>query len=388
MSEPLDVGIACFPTLGGSGVIASELAAGLARRGHRVHVFATSRPSRVSASCERLSFHAVDVPGYPLFQHAPYSLALASRIVDVAREHPLDVLHVHYAVPHAASALMARQALGRAAPALVTSLHGTDVTRVGAADAYRSVTSFAVAASDAIVVPSEFLREQAHEKLGLPRDAPVEVVPNFVDTDHFVPPARRDRERFAGLFDQLEEGPVLFHVSNFREVKRPVDLVEVLARVRRSLPARLVLVGEGPERARAEERAEELGVRGSTCFLGRRLDFVEHLRHADAFVLTSECESFGVAALEALSAGVPVFAYRVGGLPELVTQDVGRLVEPFDVDALAAALVHDVAHPEEHAAMSRAARDRAVLAYRTDPALDRYERIYRRIRKRRPTEAS
>lgn len=375
----LRVGIACFPTLGGSGVIASELATGLARRGHQVHVFATARPSRVHASCERLAFHAVDVPGYPLFQHAPYSLALATRIVDVARETPLDVLHVHYAVPHAASAMLVRQVLGDDAPAIVTSLHGTDVTRVGASPAYRSVTAHAVATSDAITVPSEFLRREAHEKLGLPGSVPVEIVPNFIDTDHFAPPAQRDRGRFAGLFDDPEDGPVLFHVSNFRAVKRPVDLVEVLSRVRKSLPARLVLVGEGPERAAAEERAEELGLRGSTCFLGRRLDFAEHLRHADGFLLTSECESFGVAALEALGAGVPVFAYRVGGLPELIDDSVGRLAEPFDVDALAASLVGILSDPSARESLGRAARERAVGTYRTEPALDRYESLYRRI---------
>lgn len=382
MTERLSIGVACFPSLGGSGVIASDLALGLARRGHRVHVFATSRPGRLHA-CPEVTFHAVDVPAYPLFPHGPYELALATRIVDVARASPLDVLHVHYAVPHASSAMMARQVLGSSAPALVTSLHGTDVTLIGAAESVRSVTSFAIAASDAITVPSRFLCAKAREKLALPDDVQIDIAPNFIDTEHFAPPATRDRARFAGLFDHLEDGPVLLHVSNFRAVKRTSDLLEVLALVRRHIPARLLLVGEGPERAVAEQRAEDLGLLGSTCFLGRRLDFVEYLRHADAFLLTSECESFGVAALEALGAGVPVFAYRVGGLPELVTENVGRLVEPFDVEALADAVVQVLSRPAEQAALGQAARELAVSLYRTDPALDRYEDIYRRIIARR-----
>lgn len=379
MTPPLAVGLACFPTLGGSGVVASDLAAGLARRGHRVHVLATARPGRLPTDCERLSFHPIEVPGYPLFPQAPYTVAAASRMVDVSREHRLDVLHVHYAVPHAACALLARAVLGAASPAIVTTLHGTDVTRLGCADAYRSVTSHAVAASDAVTTPSDFLRRAAQEGLGLPEGTRVEVIPNFADTEHFAPPPARDRGRFAGLFDSPEDGPVLIHVSNFRQVKRPVDLVEVLARVRCTLPARLLLVGEGPERTAVEERAEELGLSAVTCFLGKRMDFVEYLRHADLFLLTSESESFGVAALEALSSGVPVVAYRVGGLPELVVAGTGLLVEPFDVEALARAAVEVLEHPGEQAALGRAARAHALARYRLGPALDAYESLYHRI---------
>jgi N-acetyl-alpha-D-glucosaminyl L-malate synthase BshA len=377
--RPLNLGIACFASLGGSGVIATELAVGLARRGHQVHLLASSRPSRVLPHCDRLRFHAVDTPGYPLFQHAPYTLSLATKIVDVSREHGLDLVQVHYAVPHAASALLARQVLGASAPAMITSLHGSDVMKIGSTPAYRSVTSHAVTASDGVTVPSDFLRREARERLGIPDSRDIEVIPNFVDTAHFAPAASRDRGRLAGLFESADDGPVLCHVSNFRAVKRVGDLLDVLARVRRSVPARLLLVGDGPERAAAEARAEELGLSSATCFLGKRHDFVEYLRQADAFVLPSEMESFGVAALEAMSCGVPVVAYRVGGLPELVAEGTGRLVEPFDVEALADAVLEVVTDAALQERMGRAAREHALLRFRKEPALDRYEAYFRGV---------
>lgn len=376
------IGVLCFPSFGGSGVIASDLAVGLARRGHRVHIFATAPPSRALPVCERLSFHAIPVTPYPLFEHAPYDLAAASTIVEVARAHPLELLHVHYAVPHATSAYLARQILGPAGPRVVTSLHGTDVTTVGADPSYRAVTRFTVAASDGIVVPSNYLEGEARALLG--EGAPdIEVIPNFVDTQRFAPAlgARRAPSPLDALFggDAVLRGPLLFHVSNFRAVKRTGDLMEVLARVRRALPARMVLVGDGPERAGTEARARALGLADAVVFLGKKDGFVELLQHADAFVLPSHSESFGVAALEAMSAGVPVFGYRVGGLPELVTRDVGRLVAPHDVDALAAALVEVLRDPAARSSMSTAARARAVTDFRIEPALDRYEAYFDRV---------
>jgi N-acetyl-alpha-D-glucosaminyl L-malate synthase BshA len=369
--------VVCFPSLGGSGVVAAELASGLAERGHRVHVLASALPGRLRES-PRLRFERVAVPGYPLFEHAPYALAVASALVDLARREPLDLLHVHYAVPHAASATLARQALGAAAPRLVVSLHGTDVTRVGADPAYRSITAFTVGAADGIVTPSDALRQAARDTLGV--TAPVEIIPNFVDSARFAPPALRDRRRLAACFPTpAPDGPVLFHVSNFRPVKRVGDLLDVLARLRRDRPARLVLVGDGPDRPALEARALSMGLGDHVAFLGRRADFVDDLRHADAFVLPSESESFGVAALEALAAGVPVFGYRVGGLPEVVTDDVGRLVAPFDVDALADAIGAAVATPEARDALGHAGRERVLAHFRREPALDRYEAYFRRI---------
>jgi N-acetyl-alpha-D-glucosaminyl L-malate synthase BshA len=331
----------------------------------------------------RLRFHAVSVPDYPLFDQAPYALALAAAIADVSREHALDLVHVHYAVPHAASAYLARQALGTAAPRIVTTLHGTDVTRVGADPRYRTITRFTIAASDGLTAPSEFLRRECHRCLGLPADAAIEVIPNFVDTEQFAPPPRRDGACFDGLFAAggavANGGPVLFHVSNFRAVKRIPDLMEVLARVRRRVPARLLLVGDGPERQSAAQRARDLGVAPAVCFLGQQENFIEYLRHADVFVLPSESESFGVAALEALSAGVPVCAYRVGGLPEVIDDRVGRLVEPFDVDALAQAVVEIVADPARRAQLGQAARAHVRARFDAGPAVDRYEAYYRQV---------
>lgn len=383
--DSLAIGVVCYSSVGGSGVVASELSVGLAKRGHRVHVIASAPPSRALPQCDRIFFHEVAVSDYPLFEHPPYAIAVASAIVDVATEHHLDVVHVHYAVPHAASGYLARQVLGKNAPKFVTTLHGTDVTRFGTDSSFRAITRFTVAESDGISVPSKFLEAEARRLYELGDSARIDVIPNFVDTDYFTPAAARDRKKLAPLFRasgherEEEDGPILFHVSNFRAVKRIGDLIEVLARMRRSVPARLVLVGDGPERAHATQKARELGVAKNVCFLGKRGDFVEQLRHADAFLLPSESESFGVAALEAMSAGVPVFGYRVGGLPEVVTEDVGCLVQPFDVDALSRAVLDAVCSPERRAQLGRAARARAEERFRRDPALERYEALYRRL---------
>lgn len=385
MTSPLSIGIVCYPTLGGSGVVAAEIAAGLARRGHRVHLIASAPPSRPLPECDRLFFHEVSVSDYPLFDHPPYALAVAAKIVEVAGEHHLDVVHAHYAVPHATSAYLARQVLGTAAPRFVTTLHGTDVTRLGADPSYRSITTFTVQASDGLTTPSEYLRRETRRLLGT-TERTIDVIPNFVDTEHFAPAAPRDRARidelFLAAFGTVAEpgSPTLFHVSNFRPVKRPGDVVEVLARVRRQTPARLVLIGDGPERSHVAQRVRDLGIGASVCFLGKRAEFAEHLKHADAFVLPSETEGFGVAALEALACGVPVFGYRVGGLPEVVGHGCGTLVEPYDVVMLAEATLEALMDPAAASAFARAARARAVTHFRRDPALDRYEAHFRSVR--------
>ncbi|HWV39868.1 MAG TPA: N-acetyl-alpha-D-glucosaminyl L-malate synthase BshA [Vulgatibacter sp.] len=376
--NPLTIGMVCFPSLGGSGVVATELAMGLAERGHRVHLVSSARPGRLESTPPQLAVHVADVPDYPLFEHAPYESALASKILEVARAHRLDLLHVHYAVPHAACGALARAFLGPGAPPLVTSLHGTDVNRTGSDPRLRAITAAAVAASDGIVAPSAWLRQEARDRLGI--EADVEIIANFVDTERFSPPRARDPSRLLRLFPEGGSGPILFHVSNFRTVKRTPDLPEILARVRRHLPARLVLVGDGPDRERVEARVHELGLCGSVRFLGPQgTAFVEELRHADAFLLPSESESFGLAALEALACGVPVFGYRVGGLDEVVPPDVGALVDPFDADALAARIVATLATPGARDRLGAAARARALDRFRRDLALDRYLAFYRRI---------
>ncbi|HKU42943.1 MAG TPA: N-acetyl-alpha-D-glucosaminyl L-malate synthase BshA [Polyangiales bacterium] len=370
----LRIASVCFPGLGGSGIIAAELAQGLAERGHAVHVIAERAPLRALSG---VALHQVSAPSYPLFDQAPYTLALAGAIARVCSEQNIELLHVHYAVPHAASAYLARQLLGAAAPKLVTTLHGTDVTRVGADPAYQAITRFCVEASDAISVPSVFLRDQAQHTLGISAAHAIQVLPNFVDTERFAPPAVRAPERWAELFEDPTPGPLLFHVSNFRSVKRVTDLLEVLARVRQRVPARLALVGDGPDRPQAIARARELGVQRNVAFLGKRAEFADVLCDADAFLLTSETESFGLAALEALSCGVPVLGYRVGGVPAVVTEDVGRLVEPFELDALAHATVALLGDAALRDRLSAQARARVLASFRREPALDAYERLYR-----------
>jgi len=384
MSSPLSIGIVCYPSFGGSGVVAAELAVGLAQRGHRVHLVATAPPRRALPACERLRFHEVAVSDYPLFDHAPYESAMAAAIVEVTKAEQLDLVQVHYAVPHAASAYLARQVLGGDVPRIVTTLHGTDVTGVGADPNYRSVTRFALMHSDGLTAPSHFLRDAAYGVFDLPPHPPIEVIANFVDTDHFAPAAMRDRSLLHALFDDgvsaaEREGPILFHVSNFRTVKRAADLIEVLRRLRRHVAARLVLVGDGPQRANVADRARQLDLDRYVCFLGQRPDFAAQLCHADGFLLPSESESFGVAALEALSAGLPVFGYRVGGLPEVVTDEVGCLVEPFDVDALTRAVLEVVSDPARSRALGRAGRQRALDHFRRQPAMQRYEAYFRRV---------
>lgn len=387
MSDRLSLAIVCHARLGGSGVIAADIAVGLARRGHRVRVIATARPARTLPGHENLIFEQVSTSNYPLFDHPPYTLDVAAKIVEVARAHDLDLVHLHYAIPHAASALLARQTLGDRAPRFVTTLHGTDVTVVGGDPGYREVTRMTVVAADGVTAPSEFLRREAVRLLALPPEVDVEVIPNFVDTGAFAPPQRRDRRRLGELLAMdgtAPAGPFLFHVSNFRPVKRTPELMDILARVRARVPAHLVLVGDGPERENAQRRAAELGLYRHVTFLGERTDFAELLGHADAFVLPSESESFGVAALEALSCGVPVFGYRVGGLPEVVADGCGTLVESFDVDALAGAIVAMLGDDAGRERARRAARARAVDCFEREQLLDRYESLYRRLTVGRP----
>ncbi|HEX3476554.1 MAG TPA: N-acetyl-alpha-D-glucosaminyl L-malate synthase BshA [Kofleriaceae bacterium] len=376
MTLPLRIAVVCYPALGGSGVIASELALGLAGRGHRVTLVATALPERLRGTAVR--FEPVEVPSSPVFEHAPYGEAVASRLVELVRREPTDLVHLHYAVPHAASALLATAVLGAAAPAMVVTLHGTDVTALGAHPSLRAVTTAALDACAGLTTPSRYLRGQAVDQFGLAPER-IEVIANFVDLERFRPPPRRERVQLDALFGAVSLAPVLFHVSNFRPIKRPLDLVETLARIRRTVPARLVLIGDGPERAAVEDRVQALGLSDAVRSLGRRRDFAGLLRHADGFLLTSESESFGVAALEALASGVPVFGYRVGGVPEVVAEGTGALVPCGDVDALAAAVIAGTTDPRTRATMADAARARAEALFSMNLAIERYEIYFRHV---------
>ena len=381
--NPLRVGVVCFSTFGGSGVIATEIAIDLARRGHAVHVFSDDLPgrmdARVQAAAAQLVFHRVSPPAYPQLKQSPYTLALTSKIVEVSRRERLDLVHAHYALPHAVAAHLARQVLvaeGGAplAPRIVTTLHGTDITLVGTDPSFLPLTRFSIASSDAVTTPSRWLAGATHVALGVPDAIAIDVIPNFVDVERFTPAA-------AGGPPAGGTGvPVVAHVSNFRPLKRLDDVVEVFARVRAARPARLCLIGDGPERARIEAAIAARGLGADVELLGERADLPALLRGADVFLLPSEIESFGLAALEALACGVPVVASSVGGLPEVVTDgEVGFLRPVGDVAAMATAVARLLDDQPLRRRMGTAARRLVESRYALGPAVDRYLDVYLRV---------
>ena len=373
MTAALRVGVVCFSTFGGSGVVAAEVAGALADRGHQVHVFSDEVPGRLDPARPRVHFHAVAPRAYPQLKHSPYTLALTSKIVDVARRDGLDIVHAHYAIPHAASAALARTVLtadpGGAVPRLVTTLHGTDITLVGSDPSFLPLTQYAIRASDAVTTPSAWLAGATFERLAIPASVQIDVVPNFVDAERFRPraPARRDV-------------PVLVHVSNFRPVKRVGDVLAVFAAIRAERPARLRLVGDGPDRAGLAAQAAALGLAAEVEFLGEQIDLPSVLCDADLFLLPSETESFGLVALEAMACGLPVVASAVGGLPEVIADgQTGVLCPMGDVGAMAAATRRLLDDAPARARLGGAGRRRAQTQFRLDPAVDRYVDIYRRV---------
>jgi N-acetyl-alpha-D-glucosaminyl L-malate synthase BshA len=380
------IGITCFPSFGGSGIIATEIGLSLARRGHYVHFICTDLPWRFDRFVENVYFHEVEARDYPLFDQSPYTLALTSKMVEVATWEHLDLLHVHYAIPHAASAYLARQILGRAAPRIITTLHGTDITVVGADPSFLPVTRFAIEQSDGVTVPSADLRRSTYERLGVSEKTPIEVIPNFVDTDAFAP-APRSAATAPGTAPgpspgtSIDRPPTLVHNSNFRPVKRVDDVIEVFARVSLALPTcELVLIGDGPERSRIERLVHERGLGGRVRFLGKQLHVAPILQKTDLFLLPSETESFGLAALEALSCGVPVLASRVGGLPEVISDGKnGALVPLGDVAAMARAAIDILGDAPLQARLAAGARATAVEKFPREPMVTRYEKYYERI---------
>lgn len=373
--------MSCFSTFGGSGVVATELGLALAARGHRVHFICREAPRRLQGLTDGIELHCVEARDFPAFAEAPYALALAGEMAAVARAARLDVLHAHYAVPHAVSAWMAGAMLGADAPALVTTLHGTDITSVARDSRYRDVIRHAVAQSDAVSSPSMFLRDAAWRALGLSATTtPIEVIPNFVDAARYRPGDASDRARLAELWGGDPSVPVVAHVSNFRPVKRVPHLVDVFAAVAASRPARLLLIGDGPERAAVEARIAAHGIGDRVRLLGRQDHFEALLRACAVFALPSQSESFGLAALEALASGVPVVASAVGGLGEVVRDGVtGRLAAPDDFDGLVDAIAGLLDDPQQRRAMGAAARADVEARFVAGPMVERYEALYRRV---------
>ena len=378
----MKIGITCYPTYGGSGVVATELGKALAGRGHEVHFIAYALPLRLDHVAENVYFHEVRVSTYPLFEYPPYALALASKTIDVARHHGLDVLHVHYAIPHATSGTLARDILSRKGIALpvVTTLHGTDITLVGQDASFHPVVEYAIETSDGVTAVSDWLRRETHRVFCA--DCPIEVIPNFVDTARF---QRQPKEHFKRAICPHGER-LLVHVSNFREVKRATDVVRVFARLHGELHGnghpgvKLLLVGDGPDRLPAETLARELGVYADVRFLGKQEPVEEILSIADVMLLPSGSETFGLAALEAMACGVPVVSSDIGGLPELnVHGETGFLCPLGDVDALTAATRRILEEPGLHERMAEAARRRAVEVFDVDRVVPRYEAHYERV---------
>lgn len=370
------IGITCYPTYGGSGAVATELGLELAKRGHEIHVISYASPFRLPGFTENVYFHGVDLSGtYPLLEYFPYSLALAVKQHEVALRERLDVLHVHYAVPHATAAFLAREMIGADHPLkLVTTLHGTDITLVGQENSFFTVTKFSIERSDAVTAVSEYLREETYRAFGCEKCG-ITVIPNFVDPAVFYPDGEcRHRSSLAP-----PDAKVIVHMSNFRPVKRIPEAVRVFARIRQATPAVLVLVGDGPERPKVEAEAERLGVAPHVRFLGKMNAVADVLRAADLFLLPSASESFGLGALEAMACGVPVVASKVGGLPEVVVDgQTGWLVPPDDLDTMAQRGVELLTDRDR---WSRA-RDAAIARageFSAKHIVPRYEAVYRRV---------
>ncbi len=373
----MKIGITCYPTYGGSGAVATELGISLAERGHDVHFISYAQPFRLGRFHERVYFHEVEMEQYPLFEHPPYSLALAVEIHRVAQREELDLVHLHYAIPHATSAWIAQEMLKEDGVNLpfVTTLHGTDITLVGLHPSFHRITRFSIDRSTGVTAVSGFLADETTRNFGVARDR-IEVIPNFIDPKVYRPgkePCHR-----ATLAPDGEK--IVMHVSNFRPVKRVQDVIKTFARIIGEVPSRLVFVGDGPERPRVQALAEEMGISEHVVFLGKHASVDELLSCADLFLLPSESESFGLAALEAMACGTPVVASRVGGLPEVIGDGVGGyLLEVGDVQGMAEAGIRILKDDDLWARLAEDGRAHAIGAFAADRVVPKYEEYYRRV---------
>ena len=373
----MKIGITCYPTYGGSGAVATELGIALASRGHEVHFITYRQPFRLPSFLPRIFFHEVDVGRYPLFEFPPYDLALAVRMHEVVRTHGLELLHCHYAIPHATSAWIAREMLREAGEDvhLITTLHGTDITIVGQDPSFYPITKFSIEKSDRITAVSEYLREETCRAFGCD-GLDIDVIHNFIDPDVY------NRQKYPPLLKQ-EFGPakpIIMHVSNFRAVKRVRDVIRIYAEVNRELPSVLVMIGDGPDRPAAEEEARMLGVEQSVSFLGKLDQIAPLLAAADLFLLPSQSESFGLSALEALASGVPVVGSDAGGLPEVIRDgETGVLCPVGDVRGMAAAALDILTDRERWAEMSKLSSQDARERFSRDAIVTKYESLYQSL---------
>jgi N-acetyl-alpha-D-glucosaminyl L-malate synthase BshA len=371
----MNIGITVYPTYGGSGIVGSELGRELAQRGHTVHFISSALPTRLTELNERVHFHEVEMMSYPLFEHQPYDLALATKMATVARAEKLDLLHVHYAIPHSISAILARESIKqkRYVP-VVTTLHGTDITLVGADRGYLPITRYGLQQSDGVTAVSRFLKRATIETFDFDD---IEVIPNFICPNHY----RRDED--SPLKKELAPNgeKLLVHVSNFRPVKRPVDCVEILAKVlEKGSDAKLIMVGDGPERSSIAYRAEQLNITEKVMFVGKRANIADYLAIADVFLLPSEEESFGLAALEAQACEVPVVATRVGGIPEVITDgETGFLSEIGDVEKMSGDTLKLLGDEDMARRFGAAGRAQAIARYDANTIISQYIAFYEKI---------
>ncbi len=372
----MNIGITVYPTYGGSGIVGSELGRDLAERGHNVHFISSFLPTRLTELSERIHFHEVEMMSYPLFEHQPYDLALATKMATVARAEKLDLLHVHYAIPHSISAILARESIKqkRYVP-VITTLHGTDITLVGADRSYLPITRYGLQQSDGVTAVSKFLKQATIETFDFDE---IEDIPNFICQNHYkrLPPDSPLRLELAPNGERL-----LVHVSNFRPVKRPNDCVEILAKVRATGEnARLVMVGDGPERSACVYRAEQLGMKDHVVFVGKQANIADYMGVADVFLLPSELESFGLAALEAQACEVPVIATRIGGIPEVINDgESGFLSDVGDVEKMTADTLLLLKDEELRRTFGEKGRELAVQRYSTSKIIPQYIAFYEKI---------
>ena len=380
----MNIGIVCYPTYGGSGVVATELGKALAERGHTIHFITYSRPIRLDLFSSNIFYHEVNTKDYPLFDFVPYESALASMMVDVARYHKLDLFHVHYAVPHASVAFLAKnilRAYGMEVP-VVTTLHGTDITLVGKNQSYEPVVSFSINQSEGVTAVSEYLRQATYDNFPITRD--IRVIYNFIDLERFT---KQNKDHFRKLITGQGE-KVIIHTSNFRKVKRVGDVMKTFAKIREVMPARLLMVGDGPERRGAEEMCRELGYCSDVFFLGSQNAVEEIYAIGDLFLMPSENESFGLAALEAMACGIPVISSNAGGLPELVIDGKTGFTTPIgDVDQMAEKALFLLGNPEKHAEFSHEAFNLA-QTFSLAHIVPQYETYYEEVVKKQASVTS
>jgi L-malate glycosyltransferase len=374
----LNIGIICYASVGGSGIVATELAKTLAIRGHEVHLVSTDPPFRLGDYQTGLMFHQVNTPSYPLFREPQYVLSLANKVVQVAREFRLEIIHAHYAIPHATAAILSRQVLESShhfVPRVVTTLHGTDITLVGSDPSFSEIVAYSIEQSDGVTAVSQSLRDATRRELQVQR--PIAVIPNCLDCDVY---RRRDVVHLRQRFAPDPATKLVIHVSNFRPVKRIDAVMQVFARIAKDAPARLLLVGDGPEQGTAYRLGRELGVASSVEMLGAQEDVIPLLSASDVFLLPSEQESFGLAALEAMACEVPVVASNVGGLPEVISHGVtGFLHEPDDIDGMAASALALLTDSALHQRVANAACTRVREEFCVNRVVPMYEEYYERV---------